>query len=100
MSVAPKLNAGWVKNQSCDGSTKHRTFTNGVGSIDRKEKASKTKTVGDCDSAIHIEGLENGNVVQGCEHILGAESLSGADSRHDFFRESTPFGDVFEGEPT
>jgi hypothetical protein len=88
-----------AKSQSCDASTKHRTFTDGVGTIQGEEEAGKTSTLGYGNSAFHVEGLKDGNVVDGCEYILRAESLGGADSRHDLFCEGTPFGNVFELDP-
>jgi hypothetical protein len=85
--------------QSCDASIKYRDFTNGVGTINGEEKDAKTETMGDGNLAIDIEGLDDGNVVQGREHTLRAESLSGADSRDDLFGKSTPFGNILESKP-
>jgi hypothetical protein len=49
-----------------------------------------------CKSAIHIVGLLDSNVIQGCKHTLRAESLSSTDCGHDFLCESSAFGNMLE----
>lgn len=99
MSVVPKLNAGCTGLRNSPAIRGRDTrLTDSVSTIDGEEKAAKTKTMGDGNLALPVKGLEDGSVVYGCEDILRAESLSGANRRHDLFREATPFGNVFQRE--
>jgi hypothetical protein len=52
--------------------------------------------MGDRTLAIHVVGLLDGYIVQGRKHILGAESLSGTDCRHDFLCKVSTFGNMLE----
>ena len=71
-------------------------LTEGIDGINRKEKTGETDSPDDSKPAVHVVGLLDGNIIQGRKHILSAESLGGADCRHDFLCERSTFGNMLE----
>ena len=71
-----------------------RELTESVGGIHGKEKTSETDAVRNRCSAVYVEGLRSGNIVQGRKHILCTERLSSADCGHNLFCKSATYGDL------
>jgi hypothetical protein len=95
MSVVPKLNAvyRWARISELVGG-QETELTKTIGTVHDKEKGGKAHALGDCHAAIHVVGLLDGNIIQGREYTLNAESLSRTDRRHNFLREGSAFGNI------
>jgi hypothetical protein len=67
-----------------------------IGGIQGKEKHAETNALRDCNSAILLVSLLDGNIIQGRKRMLSAESVSRTDCRHGFLCEASAFGNMLK----
>jgi hypothetical protein len=86
----------WTLGEFGDG--KETELTKAIGSIYEKEKHASSNALRDRKSAIHLVGLLDGNIVQGCKCMLSTKSVSRTNCRHGFLCDCSAFGNMLKRE--